>query len=175
MGCSGGRWGRSWECEGGAPFLPESSVQSLLFLLSLEEAFPQTSHPGVSQSPRHLIHSATPACVLRMLQIPLPGDGSSHRLSGAEQLLHDQMGNGHTSWGSKTFRSSCTCSLELTRGLSWLPVSLFKSHLSQQCSTLTLRPLLSLLRHSAPLSSTQLSAPADPFFQPQSLQDHSSS
>ena len=63
---------------------------------------------------------------------PSWGTGCSHGLPGAEQLLHDQMGNGHTSRGSKTFRSSCTCSPELTQGLSWLPVSLFKSHLSQQ-------------------------------------------
>ena len=74
--------------------LPSQELSPIpLFLLSLKEAFPQTPHPGVSRSPRHLIHSATPACVLWMLQIPLPGGaGCSHRLPGAEQLLHDQMG-----------------------------------------------------------------------------------
>ena len=73
VGCIGGQRGRSWGCEGGASFLPESSVQSVLFLLSLEEAFPQTPHPGISRSPRHLICSVNPACVLGTLQIPPPG------------------------------------------------------------------------------------------------------
>ena len=72
-GGGGVQRGRSWGCEGGASFLPESSVQSLLFLLSLEEAFPQTPHPGISRSPRHLICPVNPACVLGTLQNPPPG------------------------------------------------------------------------------------------------------
>lgn len=83
---------------------------------------PQTSHPLCDSS----------LCAWDTPDSPSLGTGGSHGLPGAEQFLHNQMGNDHTSRGSKTFRSRCTGSPELTRGLSWPPVSLFKSHLSQQ-------------------------------------------
>ena len=92
-GGTGVQQGRSWGCEGGVSFLPESSVQSLLFLLSLEEAFPQTPHPGISRSPRHLICPVNPAWDAP--ESPSRGTGGSHRLPGAESFPT-------TRWGMDT-------------------------------------------------------------------------